>query len=226
MSTTSAQDDLKRVIADGVYEEYKGFILAQAILLSTVTYAGELNDRGFGELFGLIQQHCRNALILALTKMFDPTHRNNRPRSIPEALRILSERKQDVHFVNDGTLVLHRYGLDSSMGKDALIDALVARTHARIAQVQGALDDVKMLRDKYFAHRDRNVQVEALPQKTLGEITTVAEVAEEFLDLAGVFLFNADWFELNRYHSNIKAHDAYRVMDSFERLMATAHIQR
>lgn len=226
MSTSSARDDLRRVIVDGVYEEYKSFILAQAILLSIVTYATELNDRGFWELFGLMRQHCISAQVLALNKMFDPTHRGNRPRSIPEALRILSEGKHDVQFVNDGAYVRRRYGLDLSIGKDALIDALVTRTQSRTVQVQDALDDIKMLRDKHFAHRDRNVQVEELPQQTLGEITKVAEVAEEFLDITGVLLFDANWFEINPYQSNIKAYDGGRVMDAFGQLMASAHIRQ
>lgn len=226
MSTSSAQGDLRRVIVDGIYEEYKSFILAQAILLSTVTYANELNDRGFGELFGLIQQHCMSVLVLALNKMFDPTHRGNKPRSIPEALRILSERKHEVQFLNDGAYVLHRYGLNGSLGKDALIDTIVTRTRSRISQVQSILDDIKTLRDRHFAHRDRNIQVEELPRQTLGEITRAAAVAEEFLDITGVLLFDADWFEINPYHSNIKAYDASRVMSLFEELMASAHIRQ
>jgi hypothetical protein len=68
MSTTAARDDLRKVIEGGIYEEYNAFILAQAVFLSTLDYAQGLNEGGFGELFGVVQGQCINAMILSLTR--------------------------------------------------------------------------------------------------------------------------------------------------------------
>jgi len=222
MSMTAARDDLRKVIEGGIYEEYNAFILAQAVFLSTLDYAQGLNEGGFGELFGVVQGQCINAMILSLTKVFDATDGHNRPRSIPEALRILTKRTREIELANDGAYVLPRYGIDPTLDKDATIGAIVARLDWRRDRVDPALTDLRTVRDKYLAHRDRSVRWEDLPARTLGEINAVVGVVEEFLGITGVILFNTDWFEYGQ--PIVKAQNGGRIMDAFSQLMKDARV--
>lgn len=223
MSTTNVHDDLNTIIQEGICEELAAFMLSQATIHSIINHRDALLAQNYGNLFGQILVQASSSMELSLMKIFDSS-KSNRSRSIPEALRILAARKNEVVFKNevDGRAVLPKYGIKSDLSKEAMVEAIVDCVNGKISAVQTDIDTLKQYRDTQLAHRD--LRSLPLPPLSLGQINAIASVVETFLDLTGILLFGTRWIDADGRFI-VVSQEAPMMMAAFRRLMEQAKIR-
>jgi hypothetical protein len=166
-------------------------------------------------LFGEFQSLLAKEIALALNKAFEPVNRRYPIRSIPVALKILDEYKNDLKIIRKDFLTkkLVGYGLDEIQLGTMTDTQLTQEVHKYFSStlpvasnsddLSQALDTLKRLRDKTIAHHEA-VDFSTIPVTTFKHVYDLMSYVREFLETVGsgytglLYSKDSNWFFGNK----------------------------
>jgi len=206
----SALEELKDVVVGGLVADIFKVERAYHILSVIGANADQLNDRGlgnYGELFGALQGSLEVDAVLAVARVYDSPSNRYPTRCLRKALSLLEDRVSELPEIAEHyntKLSLAFLGKDSPVvgsvdsGRDAFVAQFVPAFREILDSdaVSTAIDSLKNIRDKRFAHNES-----AEPHgPTWGALKSLLDHAQNFVGVIGwaflntVYVHEGDYF--------------------------------
>jgi hypothetical protein len=192
------RDQLKDIVSAGLAIDI--FEAEESLALSRVigNNAAEINKATFGAFFGSVQRIVGKHSILVVSRLYEPHNRRYLIRSIPAALKVLSEHAdllkiEQRHVINQKLQGSGLRSKDVAILSDKEATLLLVQhlerglpqiSQAHIDDLSRILEGVKEVRDKTIAHHEI-VDAGKKPSATYVELDQLLEYAKSFVGIVG-----------------------------------------
>jgi hypothetical protein len=222
--------DLDEIVCGGIAHDVFSANQSRLLLEALDDYVRPINDSGTGKcFFAALQIILKRDLYLVLCRLYEPSSNRNPGRTIPSAIRFISENKNALPIVDRHYLIefFVSHGITAGFLEEAddtkLSDTLAsfcAREWPRFdgkssRPLDAALCKLKAVRDKWVAHHDR-VDCASLIVPAWENLAELISKGRVFVKLIAQCYLGA-YFDLD--------HDAERAKMSMRRLLARAGVE-
>jgi hypothetical protein len=223
-TTNNVQTELRK-IADGVRSDIFKSYEALNLLHMIGANATDINNSGFGILFGRLQLILQEQIILIAAKIFEKP--DGYPlKSIPGIVKLIEEHKQEFAKLEskDDTVIklLKQLGLKSFKKDDSVTEVFFKYWQNYFGEMKLIRKKIETLRSKVAAHHENIDDESVLPDISLKEIIYLLERSKKFLaiiDSAYLNLVSVD-YEGN-YFANSESKTASLILKN---LLVKAHV--
>lgn len=191
-------EELKDIISNGIALDL--FDAEEVLAIDEIVgrNANAINEATFGQFFGSLQRYIGRILILSVARIFENNERF-KIRSIPAALKIMSENSSDLRIPERPTLIKEMINLGyiksdlDQMTEKALTELVVSHFEVAIPkavkeseiELESALHALKTVRDKNVAHHEA-VEWNNLPKPTYAQLRELIEITKDFVSIVGL----------------------------------------
>jgi len=235
VNTKEAEEILNDCLMNGIAKELFFADHTKALAVTIGKHSSAINSKGFGDLFGSLQNILSDHQTLAVAKIYDPPSKRYPTRSIPAMLSLIERHSSlwslpqrhtlERLIVDDG----HHPSTVQHMDNQQLSLAVVShfnrtiphRDKAGHCSLSSALETVREARDKVHAHNEA-IDKAARKMPTWGGVESLVNYAKDF---ACVISFGFLSLYLgNRSKDYLLGTDARQLSRKMEKMLVMANL--